>query len=123
VGASGIALTEDLLLWGHGSPTGVARASRSTLEASPIAELDHQMPAPEPVSGVATDGAKVYWIAGDRAILATSAAGPRAAPERVCEDLGDDAGFGANADLAVDGDWVYFTRPIPGLIQKCKKAR
>jgi hypothetical protein len=122
-GASGIALAGDLLFWGHEAPVGVARANRSTLEASPRAELDHQTPTAEPVSGVAADDTRVYWIAGDRAILATPVAVAPDAPERVCAELGDDAGFGANADLAVDDDWVYFTRPSLGLIQKCKKGR
>ena len=120
VGATGVALVDDLLFWGHDAPIGVLRANRATLDAASTVELDDQMPA-EAVSGVATDDVKVYWIAGDRVILSASATGAPAAPKPVCDDLGDDAGFGANADVAVDDEWIYFTRPSAGLIQKCKK--
>jgi hypothetical protein len=125
-GASGIAVQSKLLFWGHTDGPGVSRAdlSISTLPI-PIKEMDFEMPPPpEPVSGVAADESNVYWIAGNHAILATATTGEPRGPRLVCDgaaDLGLDAGFGDNADLAVDSDWIYFTAPAAGLIRKCSK--
>ena len=120
VRGAGIALEGNHLIWGHDLPVGVTLADKTLLEKAPTSEVDHQTP-PEPVSGVATDGKNVYWIAGDRAIVATPTTAPPDGPQPVCDDLDADGGFGPHADLAVDVDYIYFTRPSVGLIQKCKK--
>jgi hypothetical protein len=118
-GVGGIALGAGFLFWGQDAPAAVTRANTATLDAA--SNIDHQTPAPAPVSAVATDGTKVYWLAGDREILATPVSGEPDPPSIVYDGAGADAGFGPDADIAVDDEWVYFTRPSAGLILKYRK--
>jgi len=122
IGVSGVALHSNLLFWSHADGPGVNRAEVSTLPLAPR-EMDFEVP-PEPVSGVAADETDVYWIAGNHLILATPITGAPMSPRKVCDDANEidaDAGFGSNADIAVDVDWVYFTEPNAGRIRKCSK--
>jgi hypothetical protein len=123
-GVSGIALGTDLLFWGHEMAPGdlgpgVTRVS-TNLDSPVKTEMDRRK-VPEHVSAVASDGVEVFWMAGDHAILATPVTGAPDDPRVVYDDPDHDAGFGPEADIAVDDDSVYFTRQ--GLLLKYPKKK
>jgi hypothetical protein len=72
----------------------------------------------ESAQGVATDGQDLFWISDNKSIkkseLAIASPGPTS-----CINPPQD--LGANADIAVNDRWIYFTWPNRNAIYRCLK--
>jgi hypothetical protein len=121
-GAAGIALSGTDIFWSV--TAGIVRG-----DDSPQMPRSVYASAPGEVSGIATDGQEIYWIAPDGGVRALMLNNPVPTPPReVCRasigmgDAGTDGGEAAAiVDIAVDDEWVYFAEPPRRRISKCLK--
>jgi len=118
IGAAGIAVNGEDLFWS---------VETSIVRGRDDGTMMHVIyrGAPGEVRGIATDEQDVYWKAKDGTIQAISYTDPGALlPRDVCHvdpDTNTDGGQRAAADVAVDGQWVYFAEPAKRTISKCLK--
>jgi hypothetical protein len=124
-GAAGIALSDNDLFWSV--IDGIVRGDVTGQPPRPVYNG-----APGEVSGVATDGQEIYWITSEGTVRAMSLTHPIPVPRDLCrarieatdaevDARADSGGKGANFDIAVDDQWVYFAESAPHQISKCPK--
>jgi hypothetical protein len=123
VDIAGIAFYADVdagarrLRWGYHN--GIKEGpSQGSVTPSDVQDLWTGLPG-TPVQGVATDGEFVYWISNNQAVRKGEPA--RASAFAWCLTLTPPEELGADADIAVDDEWVYFTWPNKKSIYKCSK--
>jgi hypothetical protein len=116
--AAGIASCSGAVFWAWGQPSVIAtRDSTSTLP-----KVWYMPSEPAAITGLACDLRNFYWIENNRSIRWTDRV--LREPEEPLYTSDTDFGNEADAivgDIAVDNDWIYFTKPLDRAIYKLAK--
>jgi hypothetical protein len=104
---------ERLILWGH------SMGIREGVITGGGTGDDLFTGTADPVAGVATDGVEMVWISHDQIIKKGRFAPTPSANDTGCISPPQD--LGANADIALDDQWIYFTWPSKNEIDKCPR--
>jgi hypothetical protein len=116
--ASGIAFCGDSIFWAWGNPSIIA-----TADSTSMLPTDYYTPSdPGAITGLACDTDNFYWIQDNRSIRWTD----RVQREREEPLYTSDSDFATDtdvnvADLAVDDEWIYFTKPLDRAIYRLAK--
>jgi hypothetical protein len=70
---------------------------------------------PQPIAGIACDGQSVFFLQGQQSLQSVSLSG---GSRKLIVELGSDVGVG---DVAVDGEYVYWTEPSLGNLRRTAK--